>query len=195
MPIFSTNKTGDTVRWISKRTLQASLDSMAANFLAERHETARLRSILTTDNIAWGDLVAAFQDLVDENDNTQRQNVELNRHITTLTEQRATDAAVLNESRRVRTTLADRIAVLVDERNNLQREVDHLQRESAEAVRRLDVATALNDRLDDGAYESAVDSIDALLHACSEADADRMAAVGRAGRLGTKRIRTILGRS
>lgn len=202
MPLFTHNSEGSPVRWTSKKALHALNEQLAAGFVAERLKNIRLRAIMTTDNQAWDDLLAAYQDVAEENERAQRAIVEMNRHITTLAKQRANDAAVLNESRRGREVFAERIANLDDENRSLRGRlgganagIDLLTRERDEARRLLGVANALNDCLDDGSYEGTEANVVALLDACDQADAERMAAVGRAGRLGTKRIRTILGRS
>lgn len=230
MPIFTTDKNGTPVRWTSKRTLSRLNEELGSAFVAERHEVRRLRDLRALDKTAWNHLMELYQEATERADllaitldMANDKNVEMEidttalidarhealREIRILREQRANDAAVLDESRRMRTSLSRRVAETIDERElamrnlnqaqgciaRLIQERDEAQRNVAETNRIVDVLRAKVDCPDYDSHEAVIDSVDALLHACAEADAERMAAVGRSGRLGTKRIRTILGRS
>lgn len=223
MPIFTTDKNGTPVRWTSKRTLSCLNGELAAAFVAERHEVRRLRDLRALDNIAWNHLMELHQEATERADllattldMANDKNVEMevgttalidarqaaSHEIRVLRDQRRNDAVALDESRRMRTSLSRRVAEAIDERELAMRNLDQAQgciarliQERDENNRIIDVLRAKVDCPDYDSHEAVIDSVDALLHACAEADAERMAAVGRSGRLGTKRIRTILGRS
>lgn len=66
MPIFSTDRNNDTVRWESKRTLRDRVESLADAFVTERIKTIELSHRIYNDTVAWNDLMAGQETLDDQ---------------------------------------------------------------------------------------------------------------------------------
>lgn len=204
MPIYFTDKLGAAQRWATKRQLRAELADMDERYsyryeLTQKQATeiVRLRNQMADDRAAWDDLMTHYTDLAAERDMLLHLNGgladerdDLKTQINALKAQiDCLDDDSYEQCQADLTATQDRAALMA-------RTLDMANAAMTDARAELDIGTELlaaatheNGVLWDANHHLEV-RLDRLAAACHEAD-EKRALSGRAGRLGTKAIRSI----